>query len=212
MEQAGYFALIVLRGKEMLGGLVPDELIVMNAGAQAASAGSRAGLAFAAVYAAVVLVTLACYGAGTIVAGPLMARFGQSDGEAPGKKRERSALLGWIISLSLFIPVARQLVPFWAGLSRFSFGQCLLAVLPSSLIWTLHYFMAGYWFSDKLEWLEAGVYTYGKITCGGLFIIGLTYIIFRRLLRWGMANRLGREGAGMEERTKNREKPFSFGR
>ncbi|MED4583051.1 VTT domain-containing protein [Brevibacillus choshinensis] len=187
MELHSFFGLFVSYGKEMTSKLIPDEIVVMTAGAQAAHSDLYIGKTFIAVYLAMLLVLTSCYFLGAIVG----ARFGtwinQRRGIPLDKGRSKEGLKhgGWMLCLSLFIPGARYLVPFLAGVYRFRLPYYLLVLLPSSLVWTLHYFLAGYWFSDKMEWLEAGVYSYSKIAVTGMIIIGVAYTVIRQLRRMG---------------------------
>jgi membrane protein DedA with SNARE-associated domain len=161
--------------------------MVMAAGAQAAHSDIYIGETFVAVYLAVALVLTACYFLGLIFRPRLAAWLARHRGIPLDREQGRDGFrhMGWMLCLSLFIPGARYLVPFLAGLDRFRLRHYLLVVLPSSLIWTLHYFLAGFWFSDKMDWLKAGVYSYSKIAWTGLLVVGVAYTLIRRFRRLG---------------------------
>lgn len=183
MEFHSFFGLFVSLGKEMTSKLIPDEMIVMNAGAMAAHSGLSIGSTFFAVYLALLIVLTTCYCAGATLGAGIQRRRGEQ--HEKGKGRPAFRHMGWMLCLSLFIPGARYLAPFLAGACRFRFRHYLLAFLPSSFVWTLHYFLAGYWFSDKMEWLAAGVYSYSKIVLTGMLLIALAYTAIRQLRRSG---------------------------
>lgn len=187
MELHRFFGLFVSLGKEMTSKLIPDELIGMNAGAMAAHSDLSIGSAFFAVYLALLIVLTTCYCAGATLGAAMVSRIYRRRGDQHEKDRARACRkhMGWMLCLSLFIPGARYLVPFLAGASRLRPHHYLLAFLPSSFVWTLHYFFAGYWFSDKMEWLAAGVYTYSKLALTGMILIALVYTAIRQLRRSG---------------------------
>ncbi len=165
--------------------LIPDEIVVMNAGALAAHSDDYIGAAFLAVHLALLIVLATCYCAGALLGSVIVSRVQQRGGTLTEKNKGRDGFkhAGWLLCLSLFIPGVRYLAPFLAGAYRFRPHHYLLVILPSSFIWALHYFLAGYWFPDKMEWLAAGVYSYSKIALTGMFLIALAYTAFRQLRR-----------------------------
>ncbi|MFD2370762.1 DedA family protein [Brevibacillus sp. GCM10020057] len=183
MEPAGSFAAFIAVVEAMTGKLIPDELVVLTAGAEAAQSAMHIGQSFAAAYAAVALVLTACYLLGALVGGVLRSNF--HPGRGSGHTPFRIPFAGWMLCLGVFFPVARHLLPFWAGVHRFDLRRCLLYVLPSSFLWTAHYFFAGYWLSDKVDLLQAAIYPYSKISLTGLLCIAVLYVLVRQLRRTG---------------------------
>jgi membrane protein DedA with SNARE-associated domain len=187
VELHSFFGLFVSAGKEMTSKLIPDEIVVMTAGAQAAHSDLYIGKTFVAVYLALLLVLTSCYFVGAIFGASVVTWINQRRGVPIDKEKSKEGLKhgGWMLCLSLFSPGARYLVPFLAGVCQFRLSHYLLVILPSSLVWTLHYFLAGYWFSDKMEWLASGVYSYSKIAVTGMIIIAVAYTVIRQLRRLG---------------------------
>lgn len=203
MEPAGSLAAFVSAVQGMTGKLIPDEIIVLTAGAEAAQSNLYIGQTFAAVYIAVALVLTACYLLGAMLGGAIGGWFPprRESGHTP----KRFSHTGWLLGLGMFFPVARHLLPFLAGVQRFPLRRFLLFFLPSSLIWTAHYFFAGCWLSDKLDLLTAGIYTFSKISLTGLLCIAVLYALVRQLRRRSQIWLLSEEGAPGKEKGREYE-------
>ncbi|MGG1530865.1 DedA family protein [Brevibacillus agri] len=174
--------------KELLRQLVPDEVSVMSLGPKIAHEDAAFSVVYAAVFSAALVGVAASYIAGAWMGAPALARlFGRRWAARlrPGwglGQRERE-YVGWVLAISVFIPVVRYLVPFAAGLYRLPLRQLLLFFLPSTFVWTLHYFLMGYWFPDELDALLAGVYQYRKITLVTAVVAAVSYITIRQYMR-----------------------------
>lgn len=194
MEFTGYYELFWEMVTGMLGKFIPDEITVMTLAAQIANTGADFFTAFAVIYPVFFIVSCAGYLLGAKAFGSMTRKLGLHD--------LLSALrgsMGWLLAFGIFLPIIRHIVPILAGASRMSFRQFLLFSLPSSIVWTLHYFVAGYWFSDQLEILVAGVYQYSKITLTIVCFAGFSLLMIRQLQRLG----------GMKEPRTNKQPPVS---
>ncbi|GED57450.1 VTT domain-containing protein [Brevibacillus formosus] len=194
MEFTGYYELFWEMVTGMLGKFIPDEITVMTMGAQIANTGADFFTAFTVIYPVFFTVSCAGYLLGAKAFGSMTRKSGLGD--------LLSALrgpMGWLLAFGIFLPIIRHIVPILAGASRMPFRQFLLYFLPSSIVWTLHYFVAGYWFSDQLEILVAGVYQYSKITLMIVCFAVCSFLLIRQLQRFG----------GMKEPRTNKQPPVS---
>lgn len=167
---------------ELLGQLVPDEVSVMSLGAKIAHEDAAFSTVYTAVFLAALIGMTASYIAGAWIGAPVLARLlGRRLRLGWGLGQREYA--GWVLAISVFIPVVRYLVPFAAGLFRLPLRQLLLLFLPGTFVWTLHYVLMGYWFTDELDALLAGVYLYRKIAWGTVGVACVSYITTRQYMR-----------------------------
>ncbi|MGG1663600.1 DedA family protein [Brevibacillus sp. NRS-1366] len=186
VEYSEYVTLFARMVKGMVEKPIPDEITVVTMGAQVADIDLPFFVSFAAIYTAVSMVLVAGYIVGTVV----RARFvhwlvqrGMIPFTQDETKNDANRYLGWLLCLGFFFPVVRHLVPFIVGVARMPLRQFILFYIPSSLVWTFHYYLAGYWFADRMDDLVAGIYTYSKITLAGLCLVGVTYLLVQKLRR-----------------------------
>lgn len=190
MEPTEYLTLFISVVQNIAGKLVPDEITIITIGALVAHRELSITLGFMAVYLGVWLVLATGYGLGVTVGAPVFKWIAGKTGiraGCEGMGSQWQSHFRWVLCLSLFFPFVRHLVPFLAGMNRMPVGQFALFSIPSSLIWTFHYFVAGYWFGDRYEILFSGVYTYCKITLVGICIVAVTYVLIRQAMRHGIA-------------------------
>ncbi|UED76646.1 DedA family protein [Brevibacillus sp. DP1.3A] len=195
MEFTGYYELFWEMVTGMLGKFIPDEITVMTVGAQIANTGADFFAAFAVIYPVFFIVSCVGYLLGAKAFGLMTRNLGL---RADLLSAWRGSM-GWLLAFCIFLPIIRHIVPILAGASRMPLRQFLLFFLPSSIIWTLHYLVAGYWFSDQLEILIAGVYQYSKITLTIVCLAGFSFLMIRQLQRLG----------GMKEPRTNKQPPVS---
>lgn len=201
MEPAGALALFFSVVQGMAGKLIPDEITVLATGGQVAHSDLDVLTSFAAIYPGVAIVLATGYVAGSVIGGPILRRLAGSLGMLPELDRVGERLdryLGWMLCLSIFFPVIRHLVPYLAGIHRMPIRRYLLAFLPGSIIWSFHYYLAGYLFADRLDVIVAGVYSYSKITLVGLCAIAVTYVFVRQILRMRVVLPSGGMSGGKE--------------
>lgn len=179
MGLTGYYGLVWEMVTGMLGKVVPDEISVMTLGAQVANTGAGFFTAFIAIYPVFLIVT----GAGYIIGAKLSVWLLRQPLTGIMSCPALRGSMGWLLAFGIFLPIIRHLMPLLAGVSRMSLRQFLLFFIPSSLVWTLHYFVAGYLFADQLPTLVAGVYLYSKITLTIACVLGGVYIFIRQFQR-----------------------------
>lgn len=179
MELTGYYELFWEMVTGMLGKFIPDEITVMTVGAQVANTEADFFTAYAVIYPVFFIVSCTGYLLGAKAFGWMARNLGF---RADLLYALRGSM-GWLLAFGIFLPIFRHIVPILAGASRMSFRQFLLFFLPSSIVWTLHYFVAGYWFFDQLEIMVGGVYQYSKITLTIVCFAVLSFLMIRQLQR-----------------------------
>lgn len=186
MVGADYVTLFATMVKGMVEKPIPDEITVMTLGAQVAHIDLHVWLAFFSVYAGVSMVLSTGYIAGVLIGSPIIHWLRKRKIIPSGQERTREAwnrYMGWMLCLGFFFPVVRHLVPFVVGAARLPVRVFCLYFFPSSILWSFHYYLAGYLFADRMDEMVAGVYTYSKITLVGLCVIGAVCTAIRQLHR-----------------------------
>ncbi|EMT52043.1 MULTISPECIES: DedA family protein [Brevibacillus] len=183
VAQYGYPALFLSLWLGIVGMPIPDEMIVMTAGAITAQGWLQPVPAFIAVYLGVVSGLSLGYFLGYRVGAPILRWLARKlNGEKYLKKAE--GLLerygNGAICLSYFFPVIRHVVPYLVGIQRMSLRRYALYSLPTGFVWTLNYFMAGRLFGTHLESITEGVQTYGWITLCVLALFAGLYVVIRQ--------------------------------
>lgn len=190
---------------ELWGQLVPDEASVMSLGAKIAHEDAAFSTVYTAVFLAALIGVAASYIAGASIGAPVLARLlGRRLHLGWGLGQREREYAGWVLAISVFIPVVRYLVPFAAGLYRLPLRQLLLLFLPGTFVWALHYVLMGYWFPDELDALLAGVYMYRKIAWGTAGVACVSYITIRQYMRrklWTGAARAKHRGEWQKKST-----------
>ncbi|MGG4498225.1 DedA family protein [Brevibacillus reuszeri] len=186
MASTEFVTLFAKMVKGMVEKPIPDEITVMSLGAQVAHIDAQIFVAFFSIYAGVSLVLASGYIIGGVLGTPIVNWLLERRLIPTGKGRtreERDRFFGWMLCLGFFFPVVRHVIPFFVGAGRLPLRLFCLYFFPSSLIWTFHYYLAGYLFADRMDEMVAGVYTYSKITLIALCSIGLVYMVIRQLQR-----------------------------
>lgn len=190
MELYEYVTLFAGVVKEIIEKRIPDEITVMSTGAQVAHSELSFLGAFVAMYVGVAIVPMTGCAVGTVARAALIHWLAQRGMILPTQDEtvlDRNRYLGWALCLSFFFPVVRHLAPILVGATRMPLRQFLLFSFPGTVVWTLHYYVAGYWFADRMDELVAGVYTYSKITLVGLCLVTVLIVLalqLRRVERW----------------------------
>lgn len=159
----------------------------MTVGAQVAISGADFFTAFAVIY----LVFFIISGAGYLLGAKVFGWMARHLGFRAELFASLHGSMGWLLAFGIFLPIIRHIVPILAGASRMPLRPFLLFFLPSSIVWTMHYFVVGYWFPDQLEMMVTGVFQYSKITLSIVCLLGLLYIMIRQLKRLGMMKESG---------------------
>lgn len=183
VEQYGYFALFFSLWLGIVGMPIPDEMIVMSAGALTAQGWLDPLPAFAAVYLGVVSGLSLGYVLGYNVGAPILqwvVRKGKGKRYLTKAEQLIEQYGSWALCLSYFFPVVRHLVPYLVGIQRMPLRRYAIYALPTGFVWTINYFWAGRLFGRHLDVIAQGVQMYGRITLAALLCIGAAYWLIRQ--------------------------------
>ncbi|MDF2958428.1 MAG: alkaline phosphatase [Paenibacillus sp.] len=160
----GYAALFFALWLGIVGMPVPDEAIVMTAGAVTANGLLRLVPAFILTYLGVISGLTIGYVLGRFIGTPVIERLKRK------KKMEKyltvsEGLIDKYGSLALvisyFLPVVRHVVPYIVGLNKMTYRRYALISYSTGLIWTLAFFAAGRLFGDYIDELGALIQNQG---------------------------------------------------
>lgn len=183
VAQYGYPALFFALWLGIVGMPVPDEMIVMTAGAITAQGWLQPIPAFVAVYLGVVSGLSLGYVLGYRIGAPILQWLARKlKGEKYLNKAEDllNRYGNGAICLSYFFPVVRHVVPYLVGIQRMPLRRYALYSLATGFVWTLNYFMAGRLFGRHLDAIMSGVQTYGGITFLALVLLAAAFFWIRR--------------------------------
>ncbi|USG67089.1 DedA family protein [Brevibacillus ruminantium] len=183
VAQYGYPALFFALWLGIVGMPIPDEMIVMTAGAITAKGWLLPVPAFIAVYLGVVSGLSLGYVLGYRVGAPILQWLARKlKGETYLKKAENllNRYGSGAICLSYFFPVVRHVVPYLVGIQRMPLRRYALYSLPTGFVWTLNYFMAGRLFGHHLDTIAKNVQTYGWISLLALGLFAVIYYLIRQ--------------------------------
>ena len=180
---------------------VPNEVVLLLAGAYAIHSGSQLVFGVLAVSCADILGTTALYWAsrtgGLWLVDHLLVKLGREPEEFFDRWRrrvgERDIL---VVIVGRMLPVVRMTVAVGAGLLRIPAGDFLVGVLPGGFFWAGIPLVLGFIYRDHVHRL---IYTYHRLEHLTLFM--LIPIALVGLIVWLSYRRLGgRARAGQVER------------
>jgi membrane-associated protein len=182
IQQYGYFALFFALWLGAFGAPVPDEVVVMTAGAATTWGLLRALPAFLMTLLGVESGLTVGYTIGYLLGPPILNRLAKIRRLRPQIARAHRVLsrFGAIaLVLSYWIPVVRHLVPYLAGADCMPFRRYALAAYTTGLVWTLFYFAIGLLVGRTVAVEEIWRLI---IKDGGLILVLLAVLL---LLWWG---------------------------
>ncbi|MFC3886155.1 DedA family protein [Bacillus songklensis] len=115
------------------------------------------------------------YVAGYFIGAPFLYKYGKYIGfnEEKLRKAEKgfSKYGKWTILFGFFIPGLRQLSPYLAGISHYTFWLFLILSVSGSAIWTCTFLFLGYYVGGSIDVF------YFPLVFGGGFVL---YVIWRK--------------------------------
>lgn len=178
---------------------VPNEVLLMSIGLASSMGSLHPILAFLVSYLGISTSFTTSYLLGRLVGRRLLRllekrkRFASSI-ESSMKLMEKYHAFS--LSLSCFLPGARNLVPFLYGMSRLPFRTFAIFAYSGAFIWVLIVFVLGYLFGDKMDAIIK--YNGEALLIGGVVAAVLVLTVFLRKRK--VKHALGSEGAIYQER------------
>lgn len=170
---------------------VPNELVLLLAGAYAVHSPMGLAVGFVFVTAADVLGTVALYGAtrtgGVWVTTHLLAKLGRKPEETFQRWRER--LRGrdeLVIVVGRLLPLVRMSVAIGAGLLRIEARTFVIGVIPGAMLWAGVPLILGYFFSAHVQRLIHGYERVAHVMLYAVpvaIVAGAGYWLLRRARR-----------------------------
>ncbi|MEK3948287.1 DedA family protein [Paenibacillus sp. FSL H7-0703] len=186
IEQYGYAALFFSLWLGIVGLPIPDEVIVMTAGAVTGMGILHPLPAFLIVYLGVISGLSLGYVLGRTVGTPILERLRRK------KKMDRYITFSeklihkygnFTICISYLLPIVRHIIPYIVGINKMSFKRYALFSYSTGLIWTLIFFLLGRIFGDHVQAVGELIHRYGLQMA--LLLIMLTIIFFIMKFVWG---------------------------
>jgi membrane protein DedA with SNARE-associated domain len=180
----GYFAIFGLLMLGIVGPLIPDETILVLAGA-AVHAGRMAMVpAIAAGFLGSLCGITLSYTLGRTGAVLVLEKFGPFQkhvGRHMPKVHEWFDRYGkWALFFGYFIAGARHFTALAAGISKLSWHEFALFAYPGGFLWVVSFVSIGYFVGESWGTLEPLVSRDILWVSGGLLVAGIAVWLFRR--------------------------------
>ncbi len=154
IEENGYIGLFLWLWFGIFVIPVPNEVLLMTVGLASSMGSLNPFLAFIVSYSGISAAFTTSYLLGRVIGRRLLRflekrkRFANTI-ESSMKMMEKYHAFS--LSLSCFVPGARNLVPLLYGFSRLPFKTFAVFAYSGAFIWVLIVFMVGYLFGDKMD-------------------------------------------------------------
>lgn len=154
IEENGYIGLFLWLWFGIFLMPVPNEVILMTVGLAASMGSLNPFIAFLVSYAGIVSMLTTSHILGRLVGRRLLRllekrkRFANTIDSSMKLMEKHHA---FSLSLSCFIPGARNLVPLLYGLSKLSFKTFAMFAYTGAFVWVTIVFVLGYLFGDKMD-------------------------------------------------------------
>ena len=183
ITQYGYPAMFFALWLGIVGMPIPDEVIVMTGGMVSSLHLLQPIPAFIMTYLGVVSGLSIGYILGRKMGPPILIRLAKK--KRVGKYIEKSQELlnrygSAALIMSYLFPVVRHIIPYLVGINKMSFPKYALFSYTTGFVWTLLYFIVGYFFGNNIETIGTLVYRFGWY----MLIVGIILL----LLGWAIGN------------------------
>jgi membrane-associated protein len=186
IQHLGYAALFFVLCLGLVSIPVPNEVIVMTAGAVSAGGTLLALPAFLCTYLGVLSGLTFGYTMGRKYGKPLLQRWRKKEriGKALHVAEKLLSRYGkFALSASYFFPLVRHVMPYLAGMNQINFKLFATFSYATGLVWTLLYFMLGRLMGSQVQETGYAIYYYGirilALLVAALAILGFVKWITR---------------------------------
>ncbi|MBO7742931.1 DedA family protein [Paenibacillus sp. MWE-103] len=164
IQHLGYAALFFVLCLGLISIPVPNEVIVMTAGAVSAGGSLLPLPAFLCTYLGVLSGLTFGYTMGRRYGRPLVRRFQHKERLGKALRFAESLLSRYgkfALCASYFFPLVRHVMPYLAGMNQMSFKLFAVFSYTTGLMWTLLYFLLGRLMGNQVQETGYAVYYYG---------------------------------------------------
>ncbi|QDQ02012.1 DedA family protein [Lysinibacillus fusiformis] len=184
IEHYGYFALFFSLWLGIVGMPIPDEMIVMSGGFL--SSLEKMGIipAFILTYLGVVSGLSLGYVLGKVFGLKVLDKLVKKNkAKYLIKSKDMISKYGqFALVISYFIPVVRHIIPYLVGMNNMSFKIYALYSYTAGFIWTMIYFVLGFFFGKHIEHIGKLATQYGLYFGVIVMIVWIIYYCFKRKL------------------------------
>lgn len=204
IEENGYLGLFLWLWFGIFVIPVPNEVLLMTIGLASSMGSLNPILAFIVSYLGISAAFTTSYLLGRVV-GRRVLRFLEKRKRFANTIESSMKLMekyhAFSLTLSCFIPGARNLVPLLYGASRLPFKTFAVFAYSGALIWVMIVFMLGYLFGDKME----TVMKYNKevwlmAILAAALVAGILLIRKKKMKNASIQNALGTQTGIVQER------------
>ncbi|MCZ8523381.1 MULTISPECIES: DedA family protein [Paenibacillus] len=184
IQQFGYLALFFALWLGIVGMPIPDEVVVMTGGMVGAFRLLAPLPAFLVTYVGVASGLTLGYMLGRVLGPPVLERMKKKKSIEVYIERSNRLLEKYgavTLVFSYFLPVVRHLVPYLVGINGMSYRVYALYSYGVGFLWTLLYFLLGYYFGDSINVISRTVTQYGWYMLGILGLLGVGAVSLRPL-------------------------------
>lgn len=180
----GYFALFFALWLGIVGMPIPDEVIVMTGGMVGSLHMLQTVPAFLVTYLGVVSGLSLGYVLGRMLGPPVLDKLRKKkklDAYIARSERLLARHGAYTLIFSYFLPVVRHVVPYLVGVNKMSFARYALYSYSTGFVWTIGYFLAGYYFGDRIDTIAAAVHRYGWFALAAALAALAAFAVVRSL-------------------------------
>lgn len=149
LHQYGYLIFYFAFSLGPFGIPIPNEITIISGAILSHTGAIDAGITYFCILAGLLTAITVAYAAGKLYGAKNLRRF-QHNKHFIKAERMLNQRGHWAMSIGLFIPVVRYVLPLVIGLSGVHFRRFAMISYSSALLWTLTYFAAGIYFGDPL--------------------------------------------------------------
>ena len=186
IQQYGYFALFFALWLGIVGMPIPDEVIVMFAGAITSDGLLLTVPAFLLTYAGVISGLSLGYFIGKFVGSPAIEKLRKK--KRFQKPLERSEELinkygSYALCFSYFLPLIRHIIPYMVGMAKMPFSRYAIFSYSAGLLWTIFFFATGKLVGHHIDKIGFFVHKVGWNALWIFVILAVIYFVVRYFLK-----------------------------
>lgn len=178
IQQYGYFALFFALWLGIVGMPIPDEIIVMFAGALTSEGLLLTVPAFLLTYAGVISGLSLGYFIGRFIGSPVLQNLQKRKRfQKPLEQSERLIMKygSYALCFSYFLPLIRHVIPYMVGMAKMPFARYALFSYSAGFLWTIFFFAMGKFVGRHIDKIG---YIVHQIGWNALWILAVLVVIY----------------------------------
>ena len=149
LNQYGYLIFYFAFSLGPFGIPIPNEITIISGAILSHTGAIDAGITYFCILSGLLTAITIAYVAGKLCGAKNLGRF-QHHKHFIRAERILNQRGHWAMSIGLFIPVVRYVLPLVIGLSGVHFRRFAIISYSSALLWTITYFAAGTYFGEPI--------------------------------------------------------------